>query len=217
MNGGVRCVQCGSGDQVRSVRAVYEEQTSTYFQSTTGRTSGTVFVRGAAVPAFGRSTHQTSGAISTLLADQLAPPRQPHLAKPRGGCLLAVMSVAPLLACLLTLPLLVSSQAGAGRNAIVFWCATGLPFVVVAVTLLFHRLRTQRRNKEQFERYSAVYPSLLTVWNATYLCQRCHLGFVPAGALGGEPVAAPVHDFQHLVSSLATGLRNRITFAPTPP
>jgi hypothetical protein len=218
MNGGVRCTQCDSGDQVRSVRAVYEEQTSTYFQSTTGLTSGTAFVRGAAVPTFGRSTFHTSGSISSLLADHLAPPPYPHLVKPNGGCLLAVVSVAPLLSCLLTLPLLASDQAGAGRNAMVFWFATGLPFVLVAAILLVHRIRTQQRNKQHFRQYSAIYPSLSTIWNATFLCQRCHLGFVPAGALGrGEPAAAAVPHFQQMVSSLASELRSRAPSAPTAP
>ncbi len=218
MNGGVRCTQCGGGDQVRSVCAVYEEQTSTYVQSTTGLTAGTAFVRGAAVPAFGRSTFHTSGSISSLLADHLAPPPNPHLARPNGGCLLAAVSMVPLLACLLTLPLLASGRAGAGRNAMVFWCATALPFVLIAAGLLIHRIRTQRRNKQNFRQYSAVYPSLATVWNAAFLCQRCHLGFVPAGALGrGEPAATPVPQFQQMVWSLAGELRSRAPSAPTVP
>lgn len=218
MNGGVRCTQCGSGDQVRSVRAVYEEQTSTYSQSTTGLTSGTAFVRGAAVPAFGRSTFHTSGSISSLLADHLVPPPYPHLTKPNGGCLLAAVSVVPLLACLLTLPLLASGQSDAGRNALIFSSVTGLPFVLVAATLFVHRLRTQQRNKQHFRQYSAMYPSLSAVWNAAFLCQRCHLAFIPAGALGpGEPAAAPVPHFQHMVSSLAGKLRSRAPSAPTGP
>lgn len=215
---GVRCTQCDSGDQIRSVRAVYEEQTSTYVQSTTGVSSGTAFVRGAAVPAFGRSTFHTSGSISSLLAEHVAPPPYPHLARPNGGCLLAAVSAAPVLACLLTFPLLLSDQPGAARNAAIFWCATALPFVVIAAALLVLRIRTRQRNKQNFRQYSAIYPSLSEVWHAAFLCQRCHLGFLPAGALGrSEPAATAVPQFQQMVWSLAEELRSRRPSTPTVP
>jgi len=214
----IDCPQCHDRDQVRSVRAVYEAQSGTYSGVATGITSGVGFSPGVgAVPVVGRSTFRTSGSSSTLLADNLAPPAYPTLVKPRGGCLLALLASAPVVAAVLALPLLISHQAHAVRNAVVFWCAVSLPFMAVAAVLLGLRVRTYLRNKRAFHTYSAVYPSLMTVWNAGFVCIRCHLAFLAAGPPGaGSARVAPVPQFQQMVAVLAAEQRNHPPMATAP-
>jgi hypothetical protein len=63
----------------------------------------------------------------------------------------------------------------------------------------------------------AVYPSLMTVWNAGFVCIRCHLAFLPAGPPGaGSARVAPVPQFQQMVAVLAAEQRNHPPMATAP-
>ncbi|MGW5345791.1 hypothetical protein [Streptomyces sp. HUAS TT3] len=202
---GTNCPQCGTIDQVRSVRAVYEEQTGTYAGVSTGYSSGAGFVPGGgSVAVFGRSTVHSSGVSSTLLAQQLAPPPQPFLEQQRGGCGLAVLCVVPVLAALMTLPLLASDAPGSGRNAMVFWGVTGLPAMAGAVAVIVARARARRAAAKRFRAQTAAFPALFAVWEAAFTCRRCHVAYLPAGPLAPTGThGVPVSGFQQLVWTVA--------------
>lgn len=201
----IDCPQCASRDQVQTVRSVYEAQSGTYAGVTTGATVG-VGSGGATI--VGRTTFHTSGTQSTRLADHLAPPPAPSITKPRGGCLLAAMCAAPVLAAVLTVPLLLSGSPKALFNALVFWCAISMPFVVVAAVLIGRRVGDHGRARAAFAAQTAAHPGLMAVWSAAYVCVRCHLAYVPADAIAAAgPRIAPVPQFQHMVVALANGLR----------
>ncbi|MFD7630726.1 hypothetical protein ACFV7Q_32685 [Streptomyces sp. NPDC059851] len=202
---GASCPQCGTIDLVRSVRAVYEEQTGTYAGVSTGYSSGTGFAPGVGpVAVFGRSTVHTSGVSSTLLAQQLAPPPQPILERQRGGCALAVLCAVPVVVALMTLPLLASGKPGAGHNAMIFWGVLGLPALAGAVATLFHRALARRSARKRFQAQTAAFPALFAVWEAAFTCGRCHLAYLPAGPFApAGPRSVPVPGFQQLVWTVA--------------
>ncbi|MEU8437031.1 hypothetical protein AB0F18_29840 [Streptomyces sp. NPDC029216] len=193
---GANCPQCGTIDQVRRVRAVYEAQTGTYAGVSTAYTA----------PA--RSTVHTSGVSSTLLAQQLAPPPQPFTERQRGGCVLALLCAVPVAAALMTLPLLAGDAPDAGRNALIFWGVTGLPALVAALALLIHRVLARRAARQRFRAQTAAFPALFAVWEAAFTCGRCHLAYLPPGPFAPTgPRSVLVPGFQHLVWAVAQELR----------
>ncbi|MEU4360109.1 hypothetical protein [Streptomyces virginiae] len=202
---GTSCPQCGTIDQVRSVRAVYEEQTGTYAGVSAGYSSGTGFVPGVgSVAVFGRSTVHTSGVSSTLLAQQLAPPPRPVLEQQQGGCALAVLWAVPVVVALMTLPLLAGGEPGAGRNALIFWGVAGLPALVGAVVVLLRRVLARRAAGKRFRAQTAAFPGLFAVWEAAFTCGRCYLAFLRAGPFApAGPRCVPVPAFQQLVWTVA--------------
>ncbi|MGW2251898.1 hypothetical protein ACWCXH_17085 [Kitasatospora sp. NPDC001660] len=206
----INCPQCGTLDQVRSVPSVYESQTSTYSGTSTGYSSGVAYASGVGViPTFGSSTVHTSGASSSLLANQIAPPPPPRLARPGSGCGLAILvAVASAWGVVLLPYLFTSGDQHAGRNTAIMFAILGGPFVFAAVMMLVNRAKFRRRAQQDFQAHSAVYPSYAAAWSAAYLCQRCHVAYVPEGAL---PIAAspavPVHRFPDLVAGTAARLR----------
>jgi len=197
---------------VQSVRAVYEAQTSTYFGTTTGTTVGAGYARGVGVvPTVGRSTFHTSGSSSSLLADQVAPPPQPWLRQPGGGCALGIMVAFTIGAVVLVLPLLMVNRDPENlKNAIIAFSALGVPFLSASIALSIKRARDRRKFRRDFREYSQVFPSQVAVWSTAYLCQRCHVAYIPAGVFGfREPQAVPVPAFQSLVATVAADLRAR--------
>ncbi|MFD7902677.1 hypothetical protein ACFV4F_38595 [Kitasatospora sp. NPDC059722] len=208
----INCPQCGTLDQVRSVPSVYESQTSTYSGTSTGYSSGVAYARGVGVvPSFGSSTVHSSGSTSSLLASHIAPPPPPRLVRPSGGCALAIVVAVAAAWALAMLPLLTSGDKGAGQNSAIAFTVLGGPFVLAAVLLIIQRSRTRRRSQKAFEAHSVVYPSFATAWSAAYLCLRCHVAYVPEGALGiGASPAVPVHRFPDLVASTAARLRGEM-------
>ncbi|WP_158844497.1 hypothetical protein [Streptomyces sp. NRRL WC-3742] len=206
----IDCPQCGTLDQVSSVPSVYESQTSTYSGQSTGFSSGVGYARGVGpVSTFGRSTVYTSGSTSSRLADQIAPPPVPRLARPGGGCGLAILVAFVLGAAVIVLPaLLTSNEPDALRSSLLVFGLLGGPFLIAAVALTLKRAKERRRLRREFQEYSVVQPSLATAWSATYLCRRCHVAFLPEGALGlGGSAMAPVPAFRTLVETVARRLR----------
>ncbi|MER7702769.1 hypothetical protein ABTX81_07715 [Kitasatospora sp. NPDC097605] len=207
------CPQCGGLDQVQSVPSVYESQTSTYTGRSTGYSSGVAYARGVGiVPTFGSTTTYVSGSSSSLLADQLAPPPAPRLAAPRNGCAIAAMfglvAGAGFLALIVSFS--TSGQENSGRDALILLAVLATPFLLTAAGLLIGRGRFRRRARRDFEAYAAVHPSLVTAWQAGYLCHRCHTAFLPDGALGlglGTTAVVPVPRFPDLVAFVAGRLR----------
>jgi len=188
----INCPQCGTIDQVQSVPGLYEAQTSTYAGTSGG---------------YGYRTVHTYGSSSSLLADQIAPPPVPRLTQPTGGCAVAILAAFAAGAGLMVLPLLLTSDdPDAGKNALITFCALGLPFALAAVALTVKRARERRQSLANFRAYQAAFPSLLAVWNAAFLCRRCHLAFFPAGVMGlTAPRSTPAAGFQQLVATLAAG------------
>ncbi|MFG2694968.1 hypothetical protein [Kitasatospora sp. NPDC048407] len=85
-----------------------------------------------------------------------------------------------------------------------------MPLMVASVALAIKRARDRRRFRRDFHEYSQVFPSRVAGWSTAYLCQRCHVAFIPAGSLGSpEAQAAPVPAFRALVATVAADLRSR--------
>ncbi|MEE1783222.1 hypothetical protein PUR71_09880 [Streptomyces sp. SP17BM10] len=209
----INCPQCGTLDQVRSVPSIYESQTSTYAGTSTGYSSGVAYASGVGViPSFGSSTVHTSGSSSSLLASHIAPPPPPRLAQPGGGCGLAVVLAFAAAWGVILLPyLFTSGDKDAGRNAAIMFTVLGGPFVFAAVMMLINRAKSRRQAREAFQSHSVVYPSFATAWSAAYLCLRCHVAYVPEGALAtGASPAVPVHRFPDLVATTAARLRGEM-------
>ncbi|MFF8771518.1 hypothetical protein [Kitasatospora sp. NPDC015120] len=207
------CPQCSAIDQVRSVPSVFESQTSTYTGRSTGHSSGVAYASGVGiVPTFGSTTTFVSGSSSSLLADQLAPPPAPRLAAPRNGCAITAMFGLAVGALFLAtiVSISTSGQENSGRDALILLAVLATPFLLTAVGLLIGRARFRRRARREFEAYAAVHPSLVSAWQSSYLCQRCHVAFLPAGALGldlGSTAVVPVPRFPDLVAFVAGRLR----------
>ncbi|MEV6209640.1 hypothetical protein [Kitasatospora sp. NPDC051914] len=193
----INCPDCGRIDQVQSVPGLYEAQTHSYAGTTRGYGGG-----------YGARTYYTSGSSSSLLADQIAPPPVPRLLQPTGGCALALMTALGLGGGVMVLPLLASGEPGAGRKALIVFVVLALPFLAAALALVVKRFRDRLKNRAAFRDYRARYPSLLAVWSTGFLCRRCHIAFIPAGALGlGKPRTVPVPGYQQLVAAVAADLR----------
>ncbi|MEV7027850.1 hypothetical protein [Kitasatospora sp. NPDC093558] len=198
---------------MRSVPSVYESQTSTYSGTSTGYSSGVAYASGVGViPTFGSSTVHTSGSSSSLLAAHIAPPPPPRLAPQGSSCGLAIVIALAAAWGVILLPyLFTSGDRNAGTNSAIMFTILGGPFVFAAVMMIIQRSKARRRSQEAFAAHSVVYPSFATAWSATYVCLRCHVAYVPEGALpiGASP-AFPVHRFPDLIAATAARLRGEM-------
>ncbi|MEK2489447.1 hypothetical protein WN990_07795 [Kitasatospora purpeofusca] len=196
-----RCPQCGEVDQVRSVQAVRDSQIGTF----TGQGTGYSYDR---TP----TTIYTFGASSSQLADRLAPPPVPRMAEPRNGCgIVAMLFVAVGAGLFSVLAVTTGSDDPDGRRAaMIGYGVVATIFLLVAVGLISSRRRHLRQARQEFEAYTALYPSLVTAWQSSYVCGRCHLSFLPNGVIDlglGRTAMAPIDRFPDLVAFVAARLR----------
>lgn len=192
------CPRCGWVDQVQSVRAVYDSQTSRHVGHTRGMRSGIAYAPGVGlIPAVGSSSSYTTVNVSSLLAQYVAPPPAPSLAHRGGGCLTAAL---PFVALVFLFPFLIINGTGADdmRGAgLLFSVFPAVCVLIVWMLVLRERCRTRKRDDCAYRAYAAEYPTLFEVWNEALLCHRCHVGYLPDGS---APVA--VEQFQAMVLAI---------------
>ena len=115
---------------------------------------------------FGASTH-TNTELTTLLAQNLAPPQMQNEKSYGCGFLAAVVGV---------LFMAILAEACGGPFGIFLW-------LVVLLIVVLSVVSSRKAAKQRTEYNQKVYPVKLAAWNASWLCHRC--GYV--GPLTGEP------------------------------
>ncbi|MFJ4669983.1 hypothetical protein [Kitasatospora purpeofusca] len=192
---------------------IHDSQTGSFAGQSAGHISGVAWVGGVgSVPVFGSTTSHLHGSSSSLLADRLAPPPAPWMAEPRNGCgIVAMLAVAVGAGLFSVLAVTTGSDDPDGRRgAMIAYAVVATIFLISALGLISSRRRHLKQARQDFEAYAAIHPSLVTAWQSSCLCGRCHVAFLPDGALGlglGRTAVVPVARFPDLVAFVAARLR----------